>query len=448
MLRWGGDYSLPRFRAKLAEKNQLHPSVEPEYCEVYRPELGERIIVRREYGSGSGHVMATSSSAGSLGASSGYDPYSYSSSTASATRGQAGSRRGSATFSNLQKSGSTGTLPRLTREISAPQLGLRRMEVAPASLSRGRRVAQPPAVSAAATSAPSSPMSPTSDSGKHNPAALEKEKAASKQLWMAVSGSEVYFKEQVMQMKRDIAQGTVPQPLSKMPVPGGMKLAMKEGANLDWRNEEWDGATLLLKGIRSGALELVMWLLSVGADHTATDNSGRGLLHWAAVEGSAGMTEYLLQNVPEISPVGADGGGDHPIHLAAAHGSLPVVRFLVRAQADPLTQNGGGFTPVELALSRRHWHVSRYLKEFRQHEEDKKHTDFQVPKSFMRPCDTWRCNELKELALDPFDPKPVIGPEADMLDGVRREVQSKLHATAKKYATPPEWAARKAAETG
>merc|ERR1719265_2883712 len=46
-IRWGGDFSLPRFRAKLANRHLLHPDVEPGYLELYRPELGGRTITKR-----------------------------------------------------------------------------------------------------------------------------------------------------------------------------------------------------------------------------------------------------------------------------------------------------------------------------------------------------------------------------------------------------------------
>merc|ERR1719506_459894 len=47
-LKWSGDYTLPRYRAKLANQYFLHPNVAPGYEELYRSDLGERTISRRD----------------------------------------------------------------------------------------------------------------------------------------------------------------------------------------------------------------------------------------------------------------------------------------------------------------------------------------------------------------------------------------------------------------
>jgi len=199
----------------------------------------------------------------------------------------------------------------------------------------------------------------------------EKEKVASKQLWTAINGSEMAIKQHAVQMEIDRKNGSVVVPIAKMALPGSMKNAMKNGAKLDWRNDDWDGATLLLKAVRSGQLEVASWCLGSGADPTIVDKSGRGLLHWAALEGSAAMMEFALNEAPDINPAQVDGGGDGPVHLASFAGNLPVVRLLVQAQADPLAKNNGGFTPLDVAKSKRMWHVVRYLNEFRQLEDDR-----------------------------------------------------------------------------
>merc|ERR1719311_895752 len=63
-------------------------------------------------------------------------------------------------------------------------------------------------------------------------------------------------------------------------------------------------------------------------------------------------------------------GGDSPLHLAAYHGHLVVVRLLVRKGADPAMENGGGFTPQQLAESRRMWPVVNYLTNYRHQQLD------------------------------------------------------------------------------
>eukprot|EP00439_Symbiodinium_sp_Y106_P021754 s411_g2.t1 len=48
MLKWSGDYSLPRLRAKLATTGAGTEQTEPDYAEVYRPDLGQSTILRKD----------------------------------------------------------------------------------------------------------------------------------------------------------------------------------------------------------------------------------------------------------------------------------------------------------------------------------------------------------------------------------------------------------------
>eukprot|EP00929_Paragymnodinium_shiwhaense_P114812 TRINITY_DN83328_c0_g1_i1.p1 TRINITY_DN83328_c0_g1~~TRINITY_DN83328_c0_g1_i1.p1 ORF type:complete len:479 (+),score=114.53 TRINITY_DN83328_c0_g1_i1:111-1547(+) len=460
MQRWKGDYTLPRFRAKLAEKYGKDPNVEPDYEEVYRPELGERIVLRKDsryssYGSTATGGLSSSSSAGTLRSLQGVSTF-------------AGSRSSWSSMSGSK------ALPSLKREFSAPSLGVKRHEVAPARLTRDHFSASAPQLSPAD----------------------EKEKAASKQLWMAVNGSEMSIKLHAAQMDIDKKNGQVPVPIAKMALPGSMKNAMKNGAKLDWRNDDWDGATLLIKAVRTGQMEVASWCLGSGADSSLTDKSGRGILHWAALEGNAAMMEFVLTEAPDLSPSQADAGGDQPIHLAAFAGNLPVVRLLVQAQADPLVTNGGGYSALDLAKAKRQWHVARYLNEFRQLEDDRvkgvlekgvqkfpgeaervkqitqtlnsgeagsksrfERTEREVRDllaareeeglledplklqklaSLQRNANTLRQKQLKALVVDPFEPPPVEDPEREHLVGIRQEVQEDLQQLAYDLAETPE----------
>mmetsp|Transcript_34796 Transcript_34796/g.81228 ORF Transcript_34796/g.81228 Transcript_34796/m.81228 type:complete len:440 (+) Transcript_34796:104-1423(+) len=378
MLKWTGDFSVPRFRAKLANKYLLHPDVEPGYEEVYRPDLGDTTIVSKERAARLDATWAYST--GGFATS----PKAADASAATWRPGLASSARWDMTRSSpsLYGTGRSTVMPgwgsktdsffaASKRSVSVPSIGCRRTEVTPASMqvpptdSEGPRLKrqqqQQSAMSSSLSSLPAAPTSPTPEERKE----LEKEKnseAASKKLWAAAHGGEYVIKEQLT------LYGT--EGLSKTPVSGMLK-ALKQGAKLDWQCEEWDGATLLIKAVRTNALELVMYLLAKGADPHIADKSGRTILHWAALEGNLQIMEYLLTTVPNLNVDKADGGGDNAIHLAAYNGHLPVVRMLVRAQADTLSQNAGGFVPQELAETRRMWHVVTYLLDFRAQEKDK-----------------------------------------------------------------------------
>lgn len=244
------------------------------------------------------------------------------------------------------------------------------------------------------------PASPTAASD--DPKAREKELAAevwSRKLWTAAKSAEYLLSQYLILARDDPANAGA---IGKTPCPG-IQNCLSKGAKLDWQNDEWDGCTLLIKSARTGSLELVMWLIERGADHTLVDNSGRGVLHWAAVDGRADLVEFLLQNVLQrgLKIDDPDNGGDSPLHLAAFHGNLPAVRLLVRHGADPSFQNAGGYTAIELATVRRKWHIANYLSDFRSHEKDKAKDEKEYKLRefvYSRECDMSRSNRLKQVA--------------------------------------------------
>lgn len=248
---------------------------------------------------------------------------------------------------------------------------------------------------------PSSPMSPEDKKEREKEMAIE---AASRRLWAAAHGSEIHIKECIEQRKEDPGIS-----LKSVSVPG-MARAMKQGAKLDWRNDEWDGGTLLLKAVRTNSIALAEYVLCQGADPLIVDKSGRGVFHWAAMDGNPDMMELFLNSVPDPPIQAPDNGGDTPLHLAAYYGHLPIIRLLIRHKVDPMQVNSSGFNAIDLAEARRMWHIAHYLSEQKQQEEDRATEDFQV-RNLVRPCNLFRANELRDiLALNP--PKAKAKPAA------------------------------------
>jgi ankyrin repeat protein len=308
------------------------------------------------------------------------------------------------------------------------------------------------------------PASPTSDAGRREAELNEKLKTASKQLWTACFASRSHFECAIVMMKMEkyskkqeeikfqtsvkgFHTGPFATQVRTLEKPPGVQRALKAGADINWQNDEWDGATLLVRVIRSGELELMMWLLANGADFRIADHSGRGVLHWAAIEGSPAITEYLLAFSPEIEPMvnQGDNGSDCPLHLAAFCGHLPVVRLLIRAKADMEMVNGAGFTAAQLAEGARFWAVARYLSEPRQHEEDKEIPDEELKALPMlrRPCDLIEAQHVFNADCEMtgrFDQIKTVPGTRDNQGGeflVRDEVIQDLHNLAKKLITPP-----------
>jgi hypothetical protein len=250
---------------------------------------------------------------------------------------------------------------------------------------------------------PTSPMSP--EERKEREKELNSD-AMSRRLWAAAHGGEVHIKEFIQDRKNEVIDPSTN--IKTCAVPGITK-ALKGGAKLDWKNDEWDGCTLLLKAIRTNSDALAEYLLAIGADPLVVDKSGRGVFHWAAIEGNPSLMNLLLNAMPEPPLQVPDNGGDTPLHLAAYHGHLPIIRQLTREKTDDakfLEQtNALGFTAQDLAEARRMWHIVHYLSESKFQEEDKtcELKDFQV-RNLVRPCNLGRANELKRIA--DLNPKP------------------------------------------
>jgi len=243
---------------------------------------------------------------------------------------------------------------------------------------------------------PTSPMSPDDKKEREKELASE---AMSRRLWAAAHGSEIHIKECIELRKDD------PSIQLKACVVPQMQKALKGGAKLDWQNPEWDGGTLLIKAVRTNSPSLAEYASAMGADISILDKAGRGVFHWAAMEGSPAMMELLLAGQTEPKLENPDTGGDTPLHLAAYQGHLPIIRQLIRFKVDPMQPNALGYNAIDLAEARRMWHIAHYLTEQKNQEEDKLQEDnkFQV-RNLVRPCNLGRANELRDIAA--LNPKP------------------------------------------
>jgi len=391
MLKWQGDFTLPRLRAKLASKYRFHPNVEPDYAELYRPDLSHTVINRKDY-AGPRPTRAFPARAATPGSP--QAPF--------ATRaGQTWSAGEAASERAARRCG------------SVPSLGLRRAVLPPSSLQPlppGMTVKPSPSQGSIASAPvePPEPKEPIDD-----PRALEKEKQAemaSRRFWVAADGNQHFLLEELCQIKSEDPTPSNQAILARLKSTQAcyqMNKARKEGARVDWRHSDWDGATLLLKAVRTGSMALAMHLLAIGADPTLVDNSGRGVLHWVAIEGNAEMADYIFETVPGSGEQMdlPDAGGDTPLHLAAFHGHLAIVRLLVRAGADATRENSGGFTALQLAEAKRMWHVVTYLAEARDQQEDVSQKETTQLKDLLRPCNVHRASQVRLEWKDRPKPK-------------------------------------------
>ncbi|CAE7339425.1 ACAP2 [Symbiodinium pilosum] len=422
MLKWSGDYSLPRLRAKLATTGAGTEQTEPDYAEVYRPDLGQSTILRKE----SPEFFAAVAETGGFEAfarSSGCNVLKKASRSPLAKTGSFAGRTtlgqsfGQTTFTDLNQTS-------MTRTRSVPTLGSRSVEKWPAAVEP-----LPPTWHVASTSSlpglakstsrgsllsRAIPTPPAADDAKE-----KQVEAACKKLWTAVHGSEKYIKDEIKRLHKEEPGVSNQAFLAKLNKADAnfpsIKKALKTGAKIDWKNPEWDGATLLIRAARTGSLELAKFCLSQAANITERDNSGRGVLHWTALSGNNELMQYFLTEYREqLNVAQEDGGGDSPLHLGAYAGQLGVVRLLIRADARE-TQNAGGFTPTQLAEARRMWHVVRHLRENQNDDvvkerlghilrynksEEAEEEDVPLRELVFRPCNIEKADQLIALQDD------------------------------------------------
>lgn len=393
MLKWSGDYSVPRLRAKLATDAAAGgmQNAEPEYAEVYRADLGQSTILRKVSPEFHAAVMETG----------GLEAFARSS----------GFRDKGYLKSNSMTFNSTFNQTRMSRTVlsrSVPTLGSR--QVFKASTHKF-----PPTWHVRST--PSlAPLEKSSYSyTKSADDAKEKQlEAACKKLWVAVHGAEYEIRQLVRDEQKEgganqAMLGRLNKSMGNFP---SIQKALKAGAKIDWHNPEWNGATLLIRAARTSSMELAVLCLALSANMQEKDNMGRGVQHWASLCGAVKLMEYLLTAYPELDLALPDSAGDSPLHLAAYNGHLGTVRLLLR-QGVKETPNALGFSPTQLAESRRMWHVCRFLREYQSGEgvkdrlahilryldkEEDAAAETPLRELALRPCELRRADLLLELA--------------------------------------------------
>lgn len=136
------------------------------------------------------------------------------------------------------------------------------------------------------------------------------------------------------------------------------------GADCNARNA--DGATALMLAAHAGRLDLVNALLAAGADVNATDGRGWGALMKAAHNaeldrGFADVAQALIDAGANVeAPIGF---GIRPLMLAAGYGETAVVETLLRAGADVLARNEGGYTALMMVKQKHYVDVINLLHE-------------------------------------------------------------------------------------
>jgi len=139
---------------------------------------------------------------------------------------------------------------------------------------------------------------------------------------------------------------------------------IEDGLSVDAKNHI--GGTTLMSSCASYQVEVVRFLLELGADVNIRTKDGRTALH-AAVGSTPSMPERQRECVQLLLEHGAlvdcrDETGVTPLMNAAWFGSLPSVLELLRSGADPSRPDAKGRTALDLALLKNRDDIAKAIK--------------------------------------------------------------------------------------
>jgi ankyrin repeat protein len=126
-----------------------------------------------------------------------------------------------------------------------------------------------------------------------------------------------------------------------------------------------DGFTALGLAAFFGRKEVMNFLLTHGADpNAASENQMRVMpLHSAVAhrqpEIATAMVESLLLNGAEVNS--AQDGGWTPLHQAAAHGQIEIIKLLLEHKANVNSKSDDGTTPLQMAQNKGYFEAAELL---------------------------------------------------------------------------------------
>lgn len=133
---------------------------------------------------------------------------------------------------------------------------------------------------------------------------------------------------------------------------------IEAGAVVNDRDAEGQSAMSL--AVKSGNIGVVQVLIESGY---SMEHSVDLFLHDAAAMNRLDILETLCLGYSEIDMNSTDSRGQTALHLAALHGHLDVVRFLVSEGSDPDVLDGKGWAPLHYATQEAHVEAVEFLLE-------------------------------------------------------------------------------------
>ena len=108
------------------------------------------------------------------------------------------------------------------------------------------------------------------------------------------------------------------------------------------------GFTPLMNATCGEAQDIMVLLLSHGAEVNRVNKDGAAAIHFACGDGSISRLQLLVQHGADINQSSKAGA---PLHWAAGKGHLSVVQYLVTSGADISKKSGDGLTAVLMAAA-------------------------------------------------------------------------------------------------
>jgi ankyrin repeat protein len=132
-----------------------------------------------------------------------------------------------------------------------------------------------------------------------------------------------------------------------------VELLLANKADVNARDNQGHGATVLQMAALYGRLDIVKLLLAHHVDVNARDNDnppGGTALHFAAQNGYAEIVQLLVASKADVNATNF--AGLTPLHLAAMGGHTPVVKLLLARKADVNAKDIRDRTPLHLSAVR------------------------------------------------------------------------------------------------
>ncbi|XP_047264192.1 protein VAPYRIN-LIKE-like [Capsicum annuum] len=124
---------------------------------------------------------------------------------------------------------------------------------------------------------------------------------------------------------------------------------IEAGANVNRRDS--DGGSVMSLAVKSGNLDSVQVLIESGY---TIDNSADKFLHYAAAMDRVDLMEILFLGYADIDLNSIDSQGRTALHMAAIHGHVEVLQFLVTIGSDSDISDSQGWTALHFAAHQGH----------------------------------------------------------------------------------------------